>query len=109
HTLDRGGLTDHVTQVILLDSVYGNLAQFEAYARSGGRMAVVYTDHAGTLLNSQHMANDLEDLKPFDDRTYSTLTGAQLDAPLLFKRSALSHDGTGLYYFGRLLAHSGLR
>src|SRR5262249_443764 len=31
HTLDRGGLTDHVTQVILLDSVYGNLAQFEAY------------------------------------------------------------------------------
>ena len=109
HTLDRGGLTDHVTQVILLDSVYDNLSQFEAYARSGGRMAVVYTDNAGTLGNSQHMANDLRALKPFDDRTYSTLTDAQFDAPLLFKRSALSHDGTAQYYFGRLVAHAGLR
>ncbi|MGZ6143852.1 MAG: hypothetical protein ACXWLM_10975 [Myxococcales bacterium] len=109
HTLDRGGLTDHVKQVILLDSVYGNLAQFEAYARSGGRLAVVYTDNAGTLANSQHMANDLRAFSPFDDRTYSTLTDAQFEAPLLFKRSALSHDGTAQYYFGKLLAHAGLR
>ena len=55
------------------------------------------------------MANDLRALKPFDDRTYSTLTDAQFDAPLLFKRSALSHDGTAQYYFVRLLAHAGLR
>ena len=109
HTLDRGGLTDRVRQVILLDSAYGNLAQFEAYARTGRRMAVVYTDFAGTRANSVQMANDLHGLSPLDDRTDSTLTDAQLDAPLLFKRSALSHDGTALYYFGRLLAHGGLR
>ena len=109
HTLDRGGLTDHVKQVILLDSAYGYLPQFEAYARSGGRLAVVYTDYAGTRADSVKMASDLHDLKPLDDRTFSTLADAQFDAPLLFKRSALSHDGTALYYFGRLLAHAGLR
>lgn len=109
HTLDRGGLTNRVKQVILLDSAYGNLAQFEAYARSGGRMAVVYTDYAGTLANAQKMASDLRDLKPLDDRTYSTLSDAQLATPLLFKRSALTHDGTAQYYFGKLLAQAGLR
>src|SRR5207244_1370390 len=45
HTLDRGGLTQRVTQVILLDSVYDNVAQFEAFGASGGRLAIVYTDH----------------------------------------------------------------
>ncbi len=109
HTLDRGGLTGHVTQVILLESVYGCLPQFEAYARSGGRLAVVYTDYAGTRANSVEMAEDLREPGALDDRTYSTLSDAQFDARLFFKRSALTHDGTAQYYFGRLVAHAGLR
>jgi hypothetical protein len=121
HTLDRGGLTGHVTQVILLDSAYGNLDQFEAWEKSSlgtARLAVVYTDSAGTAANSRKLATDahafvkaagLDPKLVLDDRTWSTLTDAAFDAPLLFKRSALSHDGTAQYYFGRLLAHAGLR
>ncbi len=120
HTLDRGGLTDHVTQVILLDSVYDNLAQFEAFAQEAlgaARLAVVYTDGAGTEANSQRMADDargwlsaagLDASLLVDDRSYGTLPSSAFDAPLLFKRSALSHDGTAQYYFGKLLAHARL-
>ena len=71
--------------------------------------AVVYTDSAGTLANSQRMANDLRPLHMLDDRSWSTLTDADFETPLLFKRSALSHDRTAQYYFVRLLAHAGLR
>ena len=120
HTLDRGGLTEHVTQVILLDSVYGNQAQFEAWAQAAlgeARLAVVYTDNAGTLANSQKMANDAKSWvhaagvsvkTVVDDRTTSTLPDSAFDAPILFKRSALPYDGTAQYYFGKLLAHAGL-
>jgi hypothetical protein len=120
HTLDRGGLTDRVTQVILLDSAYDNLAEFEAFAQDAlgaARLAVVYTDTAGTAANSQKMADDargwladagLDQGLLVDDRTFDTLPASAFDAPLLFKRSALSHDGTAQVYFGKLLAHAGL-
>ena len=111
HTLDRGGLTPHVRQVILLDSVYDNVAQFEAWASAApgqNRLAVVYTDGAGTKPLSQKLASDARSwgAPVVDDRTFATLTDAAFAAPLLFKRSALSHDGTAQYYFGRLLAHA---
>jgi hypothetical protein len=118
HSLDRGGLTDHVVQVILLDSVYDNVAQFEAWAQDAlglARLAVVYTDNAGTLALSQQMASDargwlqqagLSASLLLDDRTFATQPDSAFDAPLVFKRSALSHDGTAQAYFGKLLAHA---
>lgn len=116
--LDRGGLTGHVRQVLLLDSLYGNFAQFDAWVRGGlgtVRLAVVYSENAGTKANAQAMANratgwvraaGLSPSALVDDRTFATLPDAAFDAPLLFKRSALSHDGTAQYYFGKLLAHA---
>jgi hypothetical protein len=120
HVLDRGGLTDHVRQVILLDSVYGNIAQFEAWAQSapGARIAVIYTSSGGTLVNSQRMASDqrswltqagLDSKRLLDDRTTATLPDGAFDASFVFKHSGLSHDGTAQYYFGKLLAHAGLQ
>jgi hypothetical protein len=110
HTLDRGGLTHRVSQVLLFDSVYDNVAQFEGFGASGGRLAIVYTDSGGTLANSQRIATDARRWgETLDDRTYATLPDSAFDARLFFKRSALSHDGTAQYYFGRLLAHAGLR
>jgi hypothetical protein len=41
-------------------------------------------------------------------RTFKSQPDAAFDAPLVFKRSGLSHDGTAQYYFGKLLAHAGL-
>lgn len=120
HTLERGGLTEHVTQVILLDSVYDNTAQFEAWAQAAlgeARLAIVYTDHAGTLANTQQIADHasrwvhaagLDARLLVDDRTQGTLPDPAFDAPLFFKRSGLSHDGTAQVYFGKLLAHAGL-
>jgi hypothetical protein len=43
-----------------------------------------------------------------DDRTTSTLTPAQYDRGLLFKRSGLSHDDVPRYYFRKLLETSSL-
>lgn len=121
HSLDRGGLTHLVTQVILLDSVYDNAAEFEAFAQEAlgaARLAIVYTDRAGTAAGSQQIAAHAKGwlaaarLDPkllVDDRTTGTLPDAALAAPLLFKRSGASHDGTAQLYFGKLLAHAGLR
>jgi hypothetical protein len=117
HTLDRGGLTQHVKQVILLDSVYGFSSTFESWATSAlgkHRLAVVYTDGAGTEANAQRMANDAKSWGTsagaiLDDRTFATQPDAAFEAPIVFKRSALSHDGTAQYYFGKLLAHAGLQ
>ena len=41
-----------------------------------------------------------------DDRTFATQPDRAFEAPLVFKRSALTHDGTAQYYFGKLLAHA---
>ena len=118
HSLDRGGLTDKIVQVILLDSVYDNVAQFEAWAQQAlgyARLAVVYTDYAGTETLSQKMATDargwvkaagLASKTILDDRTFATQPDSAFEAPLVFKRSALTHDGTAQYYFGKLLAHA---
>jgi hypothetical protein len=115
HTLAVGGLTDKVRQVILLDSVYGYVSTFEAWARASlgqNRLAVVYTDGGGTLANAQKLATDLKgsigaaglDAKlVLDDRTYATQPQSAFSAPLVFKRSSLAHDQTAMYYFGKLV------
>jgi hypothetical protein len=113
HTIDRGGLTDHITQVILLDSAYAFTSTFEAWAKAAPgqhRLAVVYTDYAGTEANAQHLATDAHSWGApiLDDRTFATQPDSAFASPLIFKRSALSHDGTAQYYFARLIAHAGL-
>ena len=114
HTLSIGGLTQHVKQVVLLDSVYGFTSTFEAWAKAAPgkhRLAVVYTDGGGTEANAQKMAADAKGWGAplLDDRTFATQLDAAFEAPLVFKRSALSHDGTAQYYFGKLVAHAGLQ
>lgn len=119
--LDRGGLADHVSQVILLDSLYGNTAEYDAWVRGAPgqrRIAVVYTGAGGTKANSQAMAVRAKGWAQaaglpagalLDDRTTATLADAAFDAPLIFKASGLSHDGVAGYYLSRLVAHAGLR
>ena len=63
---------------------------------------------SGTAL-SELAAARLDPKLLVDDRTTGTLPDAALAAPLLFKRSGASHDGTAQLYFGKLLAHAGLR
>src|SRR5205807_8328375 len=54
-----GGLTERISQVVLLDSLYGNVAQYEDWLRGGlgtRRLAIIYTGGGGTLSNSQALA-----------------------------------------------------
>ena len=54
--LDRGGLTDHIREVWLFDALYANSDSFLTWADRGNtRLLNIYTDHGGTLENSQAM------------------------------------------------------
>ncbi|MBS2021466.1 MAG: hypothetical protein JST92_03595 [Deltaproteobacteria bacterium] len=119
--LDRGGLTSHVSEVILLDSLYGNTAEYDAWVKGGLgniRFATVYTGTGGTLANAQAMATRakswanaarLPAASMLDDRTTATLADGSFEAPLFFKRSGLAHDQVVAYYLPRILAHAGLK
>src|SRR5262249_22936127 len=95
-------------------------AQFDAWVMSdlgdlatlSRRFADVYTQGGGTLANSQAMADRAAGWVPsdeiVDDRSTATWPDATYRHGLLFKLSALSHDGVPRYYFERLLSTSSL-
>ena len=108
----KGGVPG-VVEVDLLDSLYGNLTDFDTWAMAvgtGRRFADVYTSGGGTLANSQAMATRAQAWVPaaelLDDRTTDTLTDAQYAHELIFKLSGLTHDGVPAYYFGKLVGTS---
>jgi len=108
----KGGVPG-VVEVDLLDSLYGNTADFDAWAMTvapGKRFADVYTSGGGTLANSQAMATRAQAWVPadqlLDDRTTDTLTDAQYAHELIFKMSGLTHDGVPAYYFGKFVGTS---
>lgn len=117
----RGGVP--INEVYLLDSLYGNSADFEAWIRqdlpalSGAvprrRFASIYTDSGGTLMNSQALAKAAAAFVTdpgvlIDDRTTATWPLETYHHGLLFKRSMLTHDAVPRYYFQTLIATSGL-
>ncbi len=118
---ERGGVP--ISEVYLLDSLYGNSDDFESWMRRDlgsfagtaprRRFATVYTDGGGTLTSNQALATRARGFVPdtsvlVDDRTTATWPTATYGHGLLFKRSALTHDGVPRYYFGTLLSTSGL-
>ena len=118
----RGGIP--ISEVHLLDSLYGLSSDFEAWALSDTagltgspprrRFADVYTTSGGTLANSEALADRARTWVPgmpdvfIDDRTTATWTEDRFRHGLLFKHSALSHDGVPRYYFEKLLTNSDL-
>ncbi len=124
--LDRGNVPN-VREVMLFDSLYGELPVYEAFtvdqldrfdpaAADGLRFAVVYTDGGGTDARSRALAGEIAagldalghaDWLLFDDTT-ATLPEAALGTPLVLKHSMLTHDGVVLYYFERFVSAAGL-
>jgi hypothetical protein len=114
----RGGVT--VGEIWLLDSLYGNTADFDAWMQSDlqsfsdgtRRFANIYTTYAGTLANSQAMGRRAAGWLPasalVDDHTLSTWPESTYMHGALFKHSGLAHDGVPRYYFGKLVATSSL-
>jgi len=118
----HGGID--VSELYLLDSLYAEYDDFDAWVQQdpagfGGtvparRFASVYSQTAGTLVANQAMATRAKGWVSdaavlVDDRTTNTLSDGKLGKGLVWKRSGLSHDGIPRYYFGKLLATSGLR
>ncbi len=123
--LDRGHVP-HVREVMLFDSLYGELPVYRSYTVTelarfdpGGttplRFAMVFTDGGGTDTNSRSLAREIEtglstlghpEWLLFDDTT-TTLNAAAFDHPMIVKHSMLSHDGVVLYYFQRFVAAVG--
>jgi hypothetical protein len=117
-----GGM--NLDELYLLDSLYGRFDAYDGWVEAAHdplaelppvqRFATVYTRDGGTRVNSQAMATRAAGWFAstphaiVDDRTTSTWSAATYAHGLLFKRTGLSHDGVPRYYFGRLVATSGL-
>jgi hypothetical protein len=94
--VNRGGVTKHITDVILFDALY---AQTEKYARwiehGNGRFINIYTDDGGTKNESQNLMEDLDAWKiPYIALEDSAVTPEQLRKNrTVFIHSDLSHNG----------------
>lgn len=113
-----------LTEIALLDSLYGQQAAFQAWIQEDitgfalptpkRRFASVYTQDGGTLSNNhafataaaKWLASEPDTL--LDDHTSTTWPPASYQHGVLFKYSALTHHGVTLYYFGQLLKNGGL-
>jgi hypothetical protein len=117
----QGGVP--ISELYLLDSLYGDASDFQSFVQDDTselqgplphrRFASVYTDTGGTLTNNQSLASLLAGILPdpsviVDDRTTATWPLSTYHHGVLFKRSALSHDGVALYYFQMLLSTSSI-
>lgn len=124
-SIDRGGLPN-VTGIILLDSLYGEIATYEDFTLGQLerfdfetpdplRFAMAYTSGGGTADESRALGQVLEDALEAEDRldallfddSTDTLDDDAFDVPIVIKHSGLSHDGVVPYYFGRFVAASG--
>ena len=120
------GDVPQIREVDLYDSLYGNLAQYDAWMQGGIarfdgsrgdalRWADAFTTGGGTATNSRAMAGRAKTwldaaalgASLFFDDTTATLAGPDYAHPVIFKLSGLAHVEVPRYYFGRLVASSG--
>jgi hypothetical protein len=60
--LDRGGLTDTLSEVWLFDALYARTDKFLAWLeRKQGRLMIVYTEHGGTKQETEQMMTTLKE------------------------------------------------
>ncbi len=123
-TPNVSGVPEAVLEVTLLDSLYGSFDSFDAFVQraiaSGAlgtgpaqvRFTSLYTDNGGTEANNRAMAarvagwlaaNGTSALLYDDDSLNPMPPTALAGHPVVFKRSALSHDDTCREYFADTL------
>ena len=109
--LDHGGLADRITDVLLLDSSYGSLEWYAAWAAASPK-------HRLVSLFTTHLAKANEELIGLLDKakvkhemlSESTLTDAQLaHRGPTFMPTQIPHDQVPVEYFGRLVRTSELK
>jgi hypothetical protein len=104
--LHHGGLADHITDVILLDSSYGSLERFAEWCKGSPprRLVSFYTEHLADE-NAELMSMlDQLDVKYEKD---AGLTDQQLRRRgVFFVPVTVGHGAVPTEYFGRMLATS---
>ena len=115
-----------IREVDLLDSLYGEIPSFYAWAQTGItrfnsasvdelRWRDIYTATGGTDVNSQAMATDMQGWlddagrgpSELDDRTTDTLEAGAYLHPVVFKLTDLTHDEVPQFYVEQLARESG--
>jgi hypothetical protein len=93
--LDRGGLSDHVTEVWLFDALYAQTDKFLAWFDSQhGRLLDIYTEHGGTKDETEKLMEMLKKRgTPFFAGQEADCKPADLRGALpVFLFTALEHD-----------------
>jgi hypothetical protein len=93
--LDRGGLTEHVREVWLFDSLYAKSPSFLAWIdRKQGRFLDVYTEHGGTKAETEKLMATLKNRgADFIARKESEMNADLLRSNrIIFLYSDLPHD-----------------
>ncbi|MCF7823657.1 MAG: hypothetical protein K9N35_05745 [Candidatus Marinimicrobia bacterium] len=80
--LNRGGLSENISEVYLFDALYGGMERFGYWLdKYDGRLVNITTPNGGTWINSQRFLNDLADWgTPFQTYTTNELTPDDLRA-----------------------------
>ena len=97
--MDRGGLPP-VTDILLLDALYGGDASFVRFVRGGGRLVSIFTggqtqDHSVSVARSVGGVVDMDTSMP---------TAEQWALPMLAKKTSSSHSTVPLRYLQPWLA-----
>lgn len=121
-----GGMPDEIRDLVLLDSLYADFNQFDAYVESHlnvfgcdkqhYRFTSIYTTSGGTYTNNQNMEQRSETwLATSDNCTATLLYDNETNSPplltideiksfsLIYKLSSYSHDDTARNYLYQLL------
>ena len=103
--LDHGGLGDHITDVLLLDSSYGSLERFATWAAasSSHRLVSLYTQHLAAA-NSELMSLMGAAKVDYAALDEATVTEAQFARRItMFMATKVPHDEVPLKYFETLV------
>lgn len=95
YCLMRGGLTDHISDVILFDALYGHTEKFVHWIEKyKGRFIDIYSDAGGTKTETERMINDFDAWGiPYFKSEEKELKQADLvNNRLIFIHSDLSHN-----------------
>lgn len=109
--LDHGGMTDHITDVLLLDSSYGSLPWFAQWCKKarGGRLVSLFTEHLADE-NTELMALLEKDHTAFKLLMRSDDPKPEIFSPRmpLFMPTGVAHNLIATQFFGTLIQTSAL-
>jgi hypothetical protein len=95
YSVEQGGLTKNISNVILFDALYAETEKFLNWIQNyGGKFINIYTDNGGTVEETEKLMNDLDSMKiPYLKAGEKELTQIQLvNNRLIFIHTDLSHN-----------------